>query len=166
MKYAVIDTAGKLAIRDRDGWWLELINDEVGPEGHARVPTGIHHISGWVNDCGLLAPERYPRNVVGSIALQLIGAGPQPYAGPVVLTGWDPGATAYGDIEVRSLTRATAEMVTALVADIRSALGLDTGRRAQLDRREWAAWCDRVRTLAGRIGAAPTPHLRVLGGDL
>ncbi|MFD0852378.1 hypothetical protein ACFQ07_09095, partial [Actinomadura adrarensis] len=82
--YALITVDGALEFRKGNDW-----RDQLGPEGRARVRTD-EPLAGFVNDCGLLFPEKYPRNVVGSLVLVALGAPIQPYAGPVVITGWGP----------------------------------------------------------------------------
>ncbi|TQN30579.1 hypothetical protein FHX37_0461 [Haloactinospora alba] len=91
MRYAVITTDGTLAHRTRGGDAVDTVWTEVGPEGPDRVRLDEDYgIAGWVNDVGLTRPETYPRNVVASCVLAALGAAAQPYAGPVVVTGWDP----------------------------------------------------------------------------
>jgi hypothetical protein len=43
---------------------------------------------GWASDVGLLMPERFNRNPVASCVLKSLGAAKQPYAGPIVITGF------------------------------------------------------------------------------
>jgi hypothetical protein len=93
MRYLVCEVDGTLREGGRRGDRLNIINEEVGPEGwdRIRIRTGpfVGMLAAFANDCGLLMPERYPRNVVGSCLLAVLGANMQPYAGPLVLTGWD-----------------------------------------------------------------------------
>lgn len=65
--------------------------------------------------------------MVGSVLLACLGASQQPYAGPVVITGWDHSATWRGESEVRSLERFQVEALALLTADIRKVLGLEPG---------------------------------------
>ncbi|MEV7871454.1 hypothetical protein AB0P17_36385 [Streptomyces sp. NPDC088124] len=117
MRYAVISPEGTLSIHhDTEPVDVETL---VGPEGRARVRLlPSFGTAGWVNDCGLALPERYPRNVVGSCVLYAFGAALQPYAGPVVLTGWSPNGAGS---EVCSLDMPDV-MLVSIHADVRRAL--------------------------------------------
>jgi hypothetical protein len=163
VKYLVIDTDGHLYQRTAPRYDVAL--RDVGPEGWARVrlhtaaevagPEHVH-LAGFVNDCGLLFPEKYPRNVVGSCLLASVGASPQPYAGPVLLTGWqeDP----YGDEpEVRSLTPDQARHARRMHTDLRRVLGLDAGTPSG---DAAPRWCRAMRQLAEEVRSGPTPEIR------
>lgn len=152
LAYAVVDDDGQLHIRDTS--W----RTEVGPPGPARV--ALHpswRMAGWVNDCGLLDQATYPRNVVGSVLLHTLGAAHQPYAGQVVITGWD--ATPGGS-EVLPLGAPAQISVTDLHANVRRALGLDDD-----DITMPAEWADAARMLAEMVRTAPTPKITVIGGE-
>src|SRR3546814_2113924 len=75
----------------------------IGPEGKARVNLPGLAVAGWANDVGLLFPKKYPRNVTGSCVLAALGSRVQPYAGPIVFTGWNPGNTPLGLLEIEPL---------------------------------------------------------------
>jgi hypothetical protein len=93
MSWATITVEGALVVQGGRRVDLEDVETEVGPEGWAKVYLDRGRgIIGWVNDIGLLSPEKYPRNITGSILLALLGGPQQPYAGRVVLTGYR-----YGD---------------------------------------------------------------------
>ncbi|MEV4093838.1 hypothetical protein [Streptosporangium saharense] len=147
MRYALITTDGDLHIKDA-AW--PTIRAEVGPEGPARV-----HISpivtpelfcGWVNDCGLSLPDRYPRNLVGSLMLMALGAAEQPYAGPVVLTGWDPPP----GIEMCDLVDHQVQGLLGIYRDIHAALAGQTGQVA-----------DDIRAAIEWIRTCPVPALTI-----
>lgn len=149
MTYLVIDTEGVLQERDAEPT-SAAIRAEVGEPGWGmvRMPVPDGTLRGWVNDSGHLAGLL--RNVVGSLLLMCCGASQQPYAGPVVITGWDQYA------EVVPLTPDRVEKLRALHSDIRRVLGLDPGEvsagvppgvRAGLLR------------AAEMVGAAPTPTI-------
>jgi hypothetical protein len=151
LAYAVIGNDGQLHIRDTD--W----RSEVGPEGPVRVALDPRwRLAGWVNDCGLLDQATYPRNVVGSVLLHSLGAAHQPYAGPVVITGWDPPPGG----EVQPLGALAEISVTELHANVRRALGLNEG-----DATMPPEWVDAARELADMVRTAPSPRITVLGGD-
>jgi hypothetical protein len=160
MKYLVCDTEGQLQERDEEGGQLAIINKEVGPEGLAavRIRTGtfVGLIAGYVNDCGLLFPERYPRNVVGSCLLGALGANAQPYAGPVVLTGWDD---TMDDIEIRDVSDNLVAAVRQIHGDIRVALGLDAGP-SSLDAR--VSWLATMVELAEFVRESATPSIELI----
>ena len=133
----------------------------VGPEGKTRVRLENRHaLAGWVNDCGLVMPDKYPRNVVGSCLLSCLGAAQQPYAGNVLVTGWDDSATLRDEIEVRPLGEAKALELTQLVAAIRQVLGLDPDDPQGFDIAP--SWANAVEDFAAFVTAAPTPSLRVV----
>lgn len=115
-------------------------------------------MSGFVNDCGLLAPEQYPRNVVGSVVLGTFGAAQHPYAGPVVITGWKQPA----DWEIRSLADAQVEELSRCLSDVRRVLGLEPGDPSG---RGGPAWAADVRAFAAAIPTVPTSGIRVLTGQ-
>lgn len=150
MRYAVITADGELTHHDADLDWRAVL----GPEGRARVHLPGLAVSGWVNDVGLLFPKRYPFNQVGALVLAALGARIQPYNGPVVFTGWDPGSTAHGLLEMRPLP----EPVTALDTvhgDVLKALAGQTPRDLS------PSWAEQIREIDDHIRTAPTPTLTV-----
>ncbi|CAM3709257.1 hypothetical protein NOGI109294_10070 [Nocardiopsis gilva] len=156
MRYTVIATDGTLATRDCD---LDLTS-EIGPEGPNRVRLDPHYAAaGWVNDMGLRRPETYPRNVTGSCVLTVLGAAVQPYAGPVVITGWQWGAT---PTEICDLP------TPGLIADVHQAVSKALGEEPDPDGAINATkWAERIRELADHVKACESPTLRfVPGGDL
>lgn len=133
----------------------------VGPEGKARIRLDRHHgMAGWVNDCGHLAPDKYPRNVVGSCLLACLGAGRQPYAGNVLITGWDHAATMRDEIEVVALDEAKAHELSEIVAAIRQILGYDPDDPQGFDIAP--SWANAIEDFAAFVTAAPAPHLTVI----
>lgn len=161
MRYLVCDNDGQLHERTGTGDWLADLDREVGPEGWASVR--IRHgqlvglVAGFVNDCGLIAPEKYPRNVVGSCLLAALGANVQPYAGPVVITGWDESDPE--GLEVVGLADVLAAMIRQAHADVRIALGLDPGPSSPAAR---AAWLDEMVQVAEYVRVSETPPIQVL----
>lgn len=145
--YVLIRPNGELSFKDGDH------RAEIGPEGANQV--WLHparRAAGWVNDCGLLLPERYPRNVIGSILLICLGATPQPYAGPVAVTGWHPRR------EVCDLPGEAREYLPELVRDI--ALVLDGEPPAS----PWVTgeWAAAVADAADAIRTAPVVPTRLM----
>lgn len=115
MTYALISTDGELTFAH--GEW----RSRIGPEGSSRVPLMPESaMSGFVNDCGLVLPDRYARNVIGGLVLACLGGTVQPYAGPVVVTGWHecascgPGEAELGDREVSYLSLLVDDLGRAL----------------------------------------------------
>lgn len=149
MRYAVIADHGGLTHHEGEIDWDKVI----GPEGHARVHLPELALSGFVNDCGHRFPERYPRNIVGSCVLAALGAGLLPYAGPVVITGWNPANTARGLLEIVPLP--SPEYLTILHADVRRAL----------DRHPVTShhpkWADSIREFADFARTADTPTITI-----
>lgn len=147
MRYALIDNDGELHIKNAD--W-STIRTEVGPEGPAQVRIAPiltpAQFRGWVNDCGHLFPDRYPRNIVGSLVLMMLGAAEQPYAGPVVLTGWDPPP----GIEMCDLTDHQIQGLRGVYQDVRAALAGESGEGF-----------DAIREVAEWVRTCPTPTMTI-----
>ena len=147
--YIVIAPDGEVARRDGN---LDF-RAELGPEGHARVPLHPSSLSaGWVNDCGLLFPEKYPRNIVGSCVLISLGARPQPYAGQVVITGWRAENTLLGLIEICPL-RIDPAILLAVHDDVRRALAGEPVPSSP------PGWEQDVRAHAEQLRTCPTPGI-------
>lgn len=151
MKYLIIDSDGRLLPGDHP-YWREIL-DEVGPEGADRVQL-TRSLAAYVNDCGLIAPEKYDRNPVGGALLHALGAPPIPYAGPIVLVGWDDYAGRRGDVEVQGLTDLQIGWITHLYHWL-SAILDDTGGSA-----------DPVDTGAPAIAAVKAAAAHVSNGDV
>lgn len=149
MRAMIIAADGDLQIGDVGG----AFEDVLGPEGRARV--GLHPrtgSAGWVNDCGLLFPDRYPRTIVGSCVLIAAGGAAQPYAGPVVITGWNSQADGP---ETCDLNPNSLAYFQRLHADVRTALAGHTPHGTG------PAWAQHMREVAEGITAQPTPTLTI-----
>lgn len=163
MKYLVIDTDGQLYQRTAPRYDVAL--RDVGPEGWARVrvdrtPPVLGPLGAFVNDCGLIMPERYERNVVGACLLVAFGAGQQPYAGPIVITGWQEDPYELSDEpEVRGLNSTQVDILRQVHGDVRKAVGLDQGELAapQAD-----GWREAIVELAEMVRTGPVPAVRIL----
>ncbi|MFJ2719434.1 hypothetical protein [Streptomyces sp. NPDC087437] len=141
MRWALITVDGELTQHDGHLDWDQVI----GIEGKARVFLPGLAVAGWVNDIGLLDPKNYPRNVVGSCVLATLGARVQPYAGPVVFTGWDP-LTEIGPLP-------NPEFLDTVQGDVVKALAGQTPRELS------PSWAQQMREIAEHVRTAPTPGL-------
>ncbi|MHC3474632.1 hypothetical protein ACYF6T_38885 [Streptomyces sp. 7R007] len=150
MRYAVITPAGELAHHDSQLHWDTVI----GPEGKARIHLPRLTVAGWANDVSLLYPKRYPRNVVGSCVLAALGANVQPYAGPIVFTGWNPDNTARGLLEIEPLPQ-PVETLDTVHGDVLKALAGQTPRALS------ESWAEQMREIADHVRTAPTPGVTV-----
>ncbi|MGW4889645.1 hypothetical protein [Streptomyces murinus] len=148
MRYALITPDGDLTHHDDRPDWDTL----VGPEGKVRVGLRDVAVAGWVNDMGLLRPDRYPRNAVASCVLASLGAPIQPYAGPVVFTGWNPANTPLGLIEIESLPQPITFLDT-MHGDVLKALAGQTPRDFS------PSWAESMREVAEHVRTAPTPTI-------
>ncbi|MEW2250454.1 hypothetical protein AB0907_24310 [Streptomyces sp. NPDC006975] len=149
MRYAIIAADGDLTHHDGDLNWDAVI----GPEGKDRVR--LHPslaVAAFVNDVGLYYPDRYPRNVVGSCVLASFGAPVQPYAGPIVFTGWDPANTPLGLSEICSLPQ-PVETLDTVHGDVLKALAKQTPRELS------PSWAESMREIAEHVRTAPTPGI-------
>lgn len=151
MRYAVIAADGELTHHEGELDW----NAVVGIEGRARVhlPRRLA-VAGWVNDVGLRFPDRYPRNVVGSCVLASLGATIQPYAGPVVFTGWNPDNTLLGLVEVEPLPRPVSALDTVHGAVLKALAG---GTPRDLS----PSWAESMREIAEHVRTAPTSRITI-----
>lgn len=116
VRYLLIAEDGTVDDRTAADWWAAL--DDVGPEGFNRVQL-TRDLAAFVNDVGLVLPK-YRRNPVAGTLLHALGAPPIPYAGPVVLVGWDFELTYQGESEVVSLTDLQAAAVGVLARWVQS----------------------------------------------
>lgn len=161
--YFVVDTDGAYGIREsasREQFLFTDVDTVVGVGGHSRVRLGSDFMmAGYVNDCGLVSGLE--RNVVGGVLLAVLGAARQPYAGPVVLVGWNPAATVLGELEVQSLMEVQLGAVRSIVSDIRIVLGMDEGTPVHDD----LLWAAGVRTFAEYVRTGEAPTMRVVSGD-
>ncbi|MET9158235.1 hypothetical protein ABZX56_10945 [Streptomyces parvulus] len=149
MRYAIIAPDGELTQHTGHPDWRAVL----GPEGKARVHLPGAAVAGWVNDIGLLDPQRYPRNAVGSCVLAALGARVQPYAGPVAFTGWNPGNTALGLVEIGPLPE--PEFLDTVHGDVLKALDGQTPRAMS------PSWAEQMREVAQHARTAPVPGITV-----
>ncbi|MEU9208480.1 hypothetical protein AB0D27_11135 [Streptomyces sp. NPDC048415] len=148
--HAVIAADGELTHHHGEPDWDTL----VGVEGKARVNLPRLLVAGWVNDVGLRYPDRFPRNITGSCVLAALGAPLQPYAGPVVFTGWHPDNTALGLLEICSLPE-PVDVLDTVHGDVLKALAGQTPRDLS------PSWAEQMREIAEHVRTAPTPTLTV-----
>jgi len=162
-QYLVVETDGTASVCEsgsREQFLYTDVDTVVGVGGAGRVR--LYHgwmMTGYVNDCGLV--RQLPRNVVGGVLLGVLGAGQQPYAGPVVVCGWDTRATYMGQLEVQGLTPPFVEALERIVAGIRIVLGIDEGTPSRDD----PAWAADVRMFADYIRDGEFQPVRVVSGD-
>lgn len=150
MRYAIIATDGNLTHHDGELDWDAVI----GHEGKARVRLPGLAVTGWVNDVGLRFPKRYPRNITGSCLLAALGAAVQPYAGPVVFTGWNPDNTPLGLLEIESLPQPVETLDTVHGAVLKALAG---GTPREMS----PSWAESMREIAEHVRTAPTPGLTI-----
>lgn len=110
LTYIAIDQDGELNERTAADYTTALA--EVGPEGWNRVQL-TRTMAAWVNDCGLIL-DKYRRNPVAGVLMMCLGAQQIPYAGPVVITGWDSSLTIMGEAEVIGLTPLQVDVIRLL----------------------------------------------------
>ena len=149
--YVVISTDGTM-VGYPEPPTLARIDAAVGPEGWARVRLD-HGLAGFVNDSGFLLPDTYPRNPVGACLLAAFGAGLQPYAGPVVVTGWD--ATPRAGSEIRPFTETQQTAVSVAHGHVVRVLA-DRDVPAGVTEEAAAG----IRAYAGFVRSAPAPELQ------
>lgn len=148
IRYALIDSDGELHVKD--GSYQEA-RAEVGPEGWDRVrllppPGHARDWAGWINDDGHRLG--LPRNIIGGLVLNGLGATVLPYPGPVVITGWEyPGQPT----EVTSLCVHQERAIREIHAEARRAL----------DGAAAGGWADDARAIAEWMRTAPVPTLIV-----
>jgi hypothetical protein len=152
--YVVIDTGGGLSIRTGPVT-IDLVRKEVGVEGWAKVYLDRKcEMVGWVNDCGLLLPEKYPRNPVGACVMATFNAAQNPYAGPVVITGYAYNESGYPEpLQPYQLVGLT---------DVREAVvRVLAGKEPQPGDGwpSWATpgWAHDIRRFAEHVRTGPTP---------
>ncbi|MET7477949.1 hypothetical protein ABZT17_26780 [Streptomyces sp. NPDC005648] len=150
MRYAIIATDGDLTHHDGDLDWDRVI----GPEGRSRIYLPGLAAAGWANDVGLRSPDRYPRNVTGSCVLAAFGARIQPYAGPIVFTGWNPANTGVGLSEIESLPR-PVETLDVVHGDVIKALAGQTPRDLS------PSWAEQMREIAEHVRTVAAPGITI-----
>ncbi|MBA9006011.1 hypothetical protein [Thermomonospora cellulosilytica] len=147
--YALITPDGDLEIKTGE-WRAELDGDAT------RIP--LHPgpgLVGWVARNAQAQPDRYPRNLVGSVLTRVFGADVWVCAGPVVLTGWQ-----VRDDGGHPASLPTVDDLTQMHTQVRRALGMDPGRCSLP---VWLA--DAVRRAADDATAATVTALPIGGGS-
>jgi hypothetical protein len=154
--YLVIDPDGTVR-HEQQAPTLERIDAIVQHGGWARVHVDPDwDMAGWVSDCGLVTGAA--RNPAGACVLATLGAGQQPYAGPVVITGYDHDSD-WGGPEQLHPTQAV--MLDGLVGAVRAVLA---GRQATAS---WVTpeWVRQTREYAEMVRTAEAPGMRVLSPE-
>jgi hypothetical protein len=163
VKYILIEEDGQLCVRTAPRYDVAL--RDVGPEGWDQVRCHQRpDLRGFVNDCGAIMPDRYGRNIIGSLLLAVIGANVYPYCGPVLITGWDD--TPGDEVEIIGLTDRQLYQLKTCHGDIRAVLDADREGRALPPLLHCTRdWQTAVLRLAGELRTAATPTPTVLTGD-
>lgn len=162
IRYLLVDEEGQLHEKQADDYRTALA--DVGPEGWdmVRLDEATYQMRGFVNDSGLVNPETYRRNVVGSVMLFGLGANRQPYAGPIVLTGW------HQYEEICSLQDWQVEGARLTNGSVRAALGISAAGwspDSRYPRLYEKLAIERVRQAAREVVEAATPEIRMLTDD-
>lgn len=149
MRYILIGNDGELFVGDGT---YQQARAEVGPDGwdHVRLPQNEGHPdwAGFVNGDG--HKIGLPRNIVGGLVLTGMGAAIMPYAGPVVLTGWNEHGQPN---EVCGLDDLQVNVIKDVHDDSRRALAGEHGRGYET-----------ARGIAEQMRTAPTPTLTIMSG--
>lgn len=148
MRYVLITEDGALEVQDGD------YRAAVGPEGPSRVhlSPAYRGIAAFVNDCGLILPDRYRRNVVGSVLLTTMGARVMPYAGPVVITNWCIRHEVEG---IRPEYQRPIEQTHTLI------LAVLAGQTPEGQNEDWVR---AVREFAALVPVAAVPPIQIISG--
>ncbi|MFD4830212.1 hypothetical protein ACFWPV_10205 [Streptomyces uncialis] len=156
VQHSILSVTGELSHHTSEVDW----DTAIGPEGRARVRLDPRfRAAAWVNDCGALLPDRYPRTIEGSCLLAALGAAHRPYFGPIVFTGWKPENTPLGLSEIVPLAMPSFALDD-IYGDVRRALHEELPSGATP---EAVAWCDAVRLHAEHVRTAPTPGITAVG---
>ncbi|MEV0616105.1 hypothetical protein AB0I81_22520 [Nonomuraea sp. NPDC050404] len=145
-RHVIIDLDGELHVAIGD--WKARFRPHA--PGRVTIPTlgALGEWAGWINDDS--HPLGLPRNPIGGLVLTGLGANVIPYAGPIVITGWNP----HGPTEVCDLTEAQIATIADCHTDARAAMNGEEG-----------ALYDRGRAVAEQMRTAPTPTVQLLTGE-
>ncbi|GII88222.1 hypothetical protein Ssi03_62120 [Sphaerisporangium siamense] len=165
MRYALIDNDGELHVKDAA--WPDIAR-ELGEHGTAAVrlaqATPLRGFRGHVSDCGLAMPDIYPRNVIGSLVLFSLEGGIQPYAGPVVITGF----ATLPVPDVTGLDQDMLDLVRMAHSDVRRALAgnpePDPAHADEWKPGEWRQWAGEQPELAELVRTGQAPGIRIIRG--
>lgn len=164
MKYVLIDNDGELHVKNGS---YDEIRELFQPEGSSgvRLPSdSTGGFRGLVNDVSMLDPERFPRNIVGSLTLISLYASHQPYAGPIVITGFV--TPVYSDPEHVSLDDDQVRLIRSIHADIRAALaGEGPPNPSEYTKATWEAYRATVVLMAEQLRDMPTRGVQILTGN-
>lgn len=120
--YVVMSEDGEMVVH-RDQATIGRVREEITREGE-KTPNTVYldpesRMAGWVNDVSLITPALFGRNVVGSCVLVTMAAGQMAYAGPLVITGYNPRSTSGAPLD---LTVGQVEILTNIHTAVRSVL--------------------------------------------
>lgn len=157
MSYLVIAPDGTTS-HETTAPTLDGIDAIVGPSGWARVHVdSVYSMTGWVGDCSLV--DGSPRNPVGSCVLATLGASQQPYAGPIVVTGYDNDSV-WGGPE--SLHPWQVETLEGIVAAVQTALGYHHETATPPPSGFTERWVDAIREYADLVRTSETPKIMIV----
>lgn len=150
MSFLVVDVDGGLHIRDATPT-AETIRAEVGDMDQVRLDEPFRTMRGWVNDTGFR--DDLPRNVVGSLMLMSCFGPEQPYAGPIVITGWHPFPSSTSEIRplTADLIKALRQLHGCITATLAGDHSCDDCTKG---------WRGAVLELAEVVRTAPTPEIQ------
>jgi len=152
MSLIVVDVVGALHVRHVPVT-AETIRAEVGDWDIVRLDEPGNVLCGFVSDTGLIDGVT-PRNLVGSLMLMSCGGPRQPFAGPVVITGWDPSPS--DESEIRPLTPVIADHLQMMHRCITQTLAGDHTCRSCTPR-----WRAALAEAAEMVRTAPTPGIQI-----
>lgn len=156
MRYMVCTVDGQLTEKlDTARTAHDVIRSEVGEPGFDIAYHGW--IGAFVNDTGHV--DGLPRNTVAALLVSNVASRLRgPFAGPVVITGWDDEAP-WPSLETCSLTDEQCVTLRVVHHDIRVALGLEDGVLSAGVSDDWRR---STVELAAELEAAPTPTIEIL----
>jgi hypothetical protein len=155
--YVVIDPDGSVR-HEQQTPTLDRIDAIVQHGGWARVRLAEDWaMAGWVSDCGLI--DGAARNPVGACVLATLGAVQQPYAGPVVVTGYDYGSE-WGGPEPLGGVHVSA--LTDICDGVHAALA---GREVTGPMATNPLWAPQIREYAEIVRTGEAPRMRILSDE-
>lgn len=163
--YLSIKPDGGLTIHEGDpyGNYGDTLDQLVGGQGRNRVQLHRNYpLAGWVSDVGHSHPDRYPRNVVGSCLLASLGAAQQPYAGTIVITGWNADNTARDLVEVEPIDAVQIGKLASMFAAVQSAL---SSPNAPTPQGYPARWGSELRQFAELVRISDAPIMRLVSKE-
>lgn len=169
--YLVIDDDDNATLTRHNGSpTVVRVEEHLRGRGWNRIYPNRHYgMCGWASDVGLVSPDVFARNPVASCVAVSLGAPAQPYAGPIVFTGYAYDQS--GDPE--AMGDKALDMIDAVYRQIRAALGMPAYTGAHLrdlgpvdpGDPPWLNpdWVEGIRAFASEVREGPTPGMTVTG---